>query len=358
MYLSLQMFNKYYIIMYYNIYRLNKQEWRNKMKGKKIIKLAGAAVAACLSILLVSDVSKADNPIIQNVYTADPAPMVSGDTLYVYTSHDEDETIDNFYTMDDWKCYSTKDMVNWTDHGTILSYSDFSWAKKNSAWAGQCVERDGKFYYYVPLNEKSGATVIGVAVADSPTGPFTDPIGKPLVKGGSGNIDPTVFIDEDGQAYMYWGNPNLKCVKLKDNMIETEGDIITWNLEGKGLSEEEIADMQKQFGVSNSPTRRPTLFEEGPWFYRRGDLYYMVYAANGIPERIDYSTSTSPTGPWTYQGMIMDDKYDGKGSGSFTNHPGIADFKGHSYLFYHTGKLPGGSGYHRSMAVEIGRAHV
>ncbi|MCI8363465.1 MAG: family 43 glycosylhydrolase [Eubacterium sp.] len=324
-----------------------------KLKGKKLIKLAGAAVAACLSVLLISDVSKADNPIIQNIYTADPAPMVSGDTLYVYTSHDEDKLIGNFYTMDDWKCYSTKDMVNWTDHGTVLSYWDFSWAKKNSAWAAQCVERDGKYYLYVPLNDTSGATVIGVAVGDSPTGPFEDPLDKPLIKGGSGNIDPTVFIDADGQAYMYWGNPDLKCVKLKDNMIETEGDIITWNFSGNNLSEDQIADMQKQFGVSNDPDRRPTLFEEAPWFYRRGDLYYMIYAANGIPERIDYSTSTSPLGPWTYRGMIMNDKYDGKGTGTFTNHPGIVDFKGHSYFFYHTGNLPGGGGnYHRSVAVE------
>ncbi len=324
-----------------------------KLKGKKLIKIAGAAVAACLSVLLISDVSKADNPIIQNIYTADPAPMVSGDTLYVYTSHDEDKLIGNFYTMDDWKCYSTKDMVNWTDHGTVLSYWDFSWAQKNSAWAAQCVERDGKYYLYVPLNDTSGATVIGVAVGDSPTGPFEDPLDKPLIKGGAGNIDPTVYVDEDGQAYMYWGNPDLKCVKLKDNMIETEGDIITWNFSGNNLSEEQIADMQKQFGVSNNPNRRPTLFEEAPWFYRRGDLYYMIYAANGIPERIDYSTSTSPLGPWTYQGMIMNDKYDGKGTGTFTNHPGIVDFKGHSYFFYHTGNLPGGGGnYHRSVAVE------
>lgn len=339
--------------MYYNIYRINKQEWRNKMKrkGKRLIKAAGTLVAACLSVLLLSDVSKADNPIIQNVYTADPAPMVYGDTVYVYTSHDEDNTIGNFYTMDDWKCYSTKDMVNWTDHGTVLSYSDFSWAKKNSAWAAQCVERDGKFYLYVPVNEKSGASVIGVAVADSPTGPFTDPLDKPLIKGGG--IDPTVFVDEDDQAYIYWGNPDLNCAKLKENMIETDGDTITWKLSGQNLSEDKIADVQKQFGVrTGSKDYRWTLFEEAPWFYRRGDLYYMIYAANGIPERIDYSTSTSPTGPWTYQGMIMNDKYDGKGSGSFTNHPGIIDFKGHSYFFYHTGKLPGGSGYRRSVAVE------
>lgn len=324
-----------------------------KLKGKKLIKVAGTLAAACLSVLLLSDVSRADNPIIQNIYTADPAPMVSGDTLYVYTSHDEDELFNNFYTMDDWKCYSTKDMVNWTDHGTILSYSDFSWAQENSAWAAQCVERDGKFYLYVPLNNKNKASVIGVAVSDSPTGPFTDPLDKPLIQGGAGNIDPTVFIDEDGQAYMYWGNPDLKCVKLKENMIETDGDIITWNFSGKNLTEDQIADMQKQFGVSNNPNRRPTLFEEAPWFYRRGDLYYMIYAANGIPERIDYSTSKSPLGPWTYQGMIMNDQYDGKGTGTFTNHPGIVDFKGHSYFFYHTGNLPGGGGnYHRSVAVE------
>ena len=125
------------------------------MVKNKWIKLMGETVAACLAVLFVPNVSRADNPIIQNVYTADPAPMVYGDTLYVYTSHDEDELIDGFYTMDDWKCYSTKDMVNWTDHGTVLSYSTFEWAKKNSAWAGQCVERDGKFYYYVPLNDKT-----------------------------------------------------------------------------------------------------------------------------------------------------------------------------------------------------------
>lgn len=94
------------------------------------------------------------------------------------------------------------------------------------------------------------------------------------------------------------------------------------------------------------------MYEEGPWFYKRGEHYYMIYAANGIPERIDYSMADSPLGPWEYKGMIMDDNVDGKGTGSFTNHPGVIDYKGHSYLFYHTGKLPDGGGYHRSVAVE------
>ena len=322
-----------------------------KRLGEELVKIIGFAIVACFVMLLVPSISLADNPIVQNLYTADPAPMVYNGRMYVYTSHDEDNSTN--YTMNDWKCYSTTDMVNWTDHGTVMSYQDFSWARENSAWAGQCIEKNGKFYYYVPLKDKSdNANVIGVAVGDSPMGPFTDPIGKPLVKGGWGNIDPTVFIDDDGQAYMYWGNPNLRAVKLKDNMIETEGEIKEWKLTGDDLSEDYIKDMQAQFGVTNNPDRRPTLYEEGPWFYKRGDLYYMVFAGNGIPERVDYSTSTNPMGPWTYRGMIMNSSYNGKGSGSFTNHPGVIDYRGHSYFFYHTGKLPGGSGFTRSVAVE------
>lgn len=337
------------------------------MKKNLLLKKVISITLVCsLLALMIPQQSLAVNPIVQDIYTADPAPMVSSDgRIYVYTSHDEDELIDNFYTMNDWKCYSTADMVNWTDHGTVMAYDTFDWACENSAWAGQCIERDGKYYYYVPLGLKTNrwATVIGVGVSDSPTGPFEDAIGKPLVSIGSGNIDPTVWIDDDGQAYLYWGNPDLKAVKLKDNMIETDGEVKVWKLKGQDLTEEEVSDIQEQFGTQskfdfekNKETSdyniRPTLFEEGPWFYKRDNLYYMVYASNGIPERVDYSTSTSPLGPWKYVGMIMNDKYDSKGTGSFTNHPGIIDYRGHSYFFYHTGKLPDGSGYHRSVAVE------
>lgn len=324
-------------------------------------------------------VIKATNPIVQDLYTADPAPMVCSDgRLYVYTSHDEDETVNGFFTMNDWKCYSTTDMVNWTDHGTILGYNEFSWAKPNTSWAGQVVERNNKFYYYVPISAKNGTTAIGVAVSDSPTGPFVDPIGAPLVGPAPNYIDPTVFIDDDGQAYLYWGNPDLFCVLLNDDMIsyDTDKGIIRWDLEtndykelanitdkasiSNGSYNENVSDAckdaQAQFGigtrVDNGKVRRPTLYEEGPWFYKRNDHYYMIYAANGIPERIDYSMADSPLGPWVYKGMIMDDNVNGTGTGSFTNHPGIVDYKGHSYMFYHTGKLPDGGGYHRSVAVE------
>ncbi len=297
---------------------------------KKVCKIAALLSAITL---FIPTVSYADNPIVQTLYTADPAPMVYNDTCYVYTGHDEDTLVNNFFTMNDWRCYSSTDMANWTDNGSPLSYSSFSWAK-GDAWAGQCIQRNGKFYYYVPLTPKTGGTAIGVAVSDSPTGPFKDPLGKPLVSTGSGDIDPTVYIDDDGQAYLYWGNPNLYYVKLNQDMVSYSGSIV------------KVPLTTASFGT-RSKTDRPTTYEEGPWFYKRNSLYYMVFAGGPISEHIGYSTSTGPTGPWTYRGKIMPTQ-----GSSFTNHPGVADFKGNSYFFYHNGALPDGGGYHRSVCVE------
>jgi|CZCB01.1.fsa_nt_gi arabinoxylan arabinofuranohydrolase len=276
-----------------------------------------------------------NNPIIQTNYTADPAPMVYNGRVYLYTTHDEDGA--TWFTMNEWRCYSSADMVNWTDHGSPLHYTDFEWAR-GDAWAGQCIERDGKFYFYVPISKKGGWNAVGVAVADSPTGPFEDPLGHPLVETGTGDIDPTVFIDDDGQAYLYWGNPYLWYVKLNEDMISYDQEV--------GIVQVELTP--EGFGLrEGGDPKRPTLYEEGPWFYKRNGLYYMVYAASGIPENIAYSTSPSPTGPWTFRGIIMPTQ-----GTSFTNHPGICDFKGRSYFFYHNGALPGGGGFTRSVCVE------
>jgi len=272
----------------------------------------------------------AQNPIVQTLYTTDPAPMVYNDTVYLYTGHDEDNS--TWYVMKDWRCYSSTDMVNWTDHGSPLSLGTFSWAKSD-AWAGQCVPRNGKFYWYVPVTKKTGGSAIGVAVSNSPTGPFVDAIGSPLIA--SSEIDPTVFIDDDGQAYLYWGNPDLYYVKLNENMISYTGAIV------------KVPLTQAGFGVRTGDATRITQFEEAPWLCKRNNLYYMLYAAGGIPEFIGYSTSLSPIGPWTYQGTIMPAQ-----GGSFTNHEGIVDFKGKSYFFYHNGALPGGGGFDRSVCVE------
>jgi arabinoxylan arabinofuranohydrolase len=280
--------------------------------------------------------SKAQNPIVQTIYTADPAPIVHNDTLFLYTGHDEDKS--TWFTMKDWRCYSTTDMVNWTDRGAPLSVETFSWANKD-AWAGQCIFRNGKFYWYVPLNQSNGkGMAIGIAISTSPSGPFSDAIGKPLVHSGNGDIDPTVFIDDDGQAYLYWGNPYLKYVKLNEDMTSYSGEVITVPLNKEGF--------HVRFKDSD---KRPSAYEEGPWLYKRKALYYLLYAAGGVPEHLAYSTAPTATGPWTYRDTIMTVITKG---GAFTNHPGLVDYKGKSYMFYHNGALPGGGGFNRSVAVE------
>jgi len=289
-----------------------------------------------LLIILIARISASgQNPIIQTIYTADPAPMVYKDTLFLYTGHDDDKS--TWFTMKDWHIYATTDMVNWTDKGVGLSLKTFDWAVKD-AWAGQCIYRNGKFYWYVPVNAKGLGMSIGVAVSEKPTGPFKDALGKPLIHSGNGDIDPTVFIDNDGQAYLYWGNPYLKYVKLNEDMISFSGDIMTVPLTKEGFSTR-----------SKGADKRPSEYEEGPWLYKRNDLYYLLYPAGGVPEHLAYSTAPSATGPWTYRDTIMAII---KKGGAFTNHPGLIDYKGKSYLFYHNGALPGGGGFTRSVCVE------
>ncbi|HYQ62519.1 glycoside hydrolase family 43 protein [Actinophytocola sp.] len=291
-----------------------------------------AWLVAVMGLLAPSPVTaSADNPIVQHIYTADPAPLVHNGRVYLYTGHDEDGSTN--FTMREWRVWSSADMVNWTDHGSPLNLASFSWASAN-AWAGQTVYRDGRFYWYVPTtNRATGRMAIGVAVSDSPTGPFHDAIGRPLVE--NGEIDPTVFVDDNGQAYLYWGNPNLWYVRLNADMVSYSGGPTQIPLTTSG------------FGTRTGNASRPTLFEEAPWVFKRNGLYYNVFAARCCSEFIAYSTAPGPTGPWTYRGTVMPTQ-----GSSFTNHAGIVDFKGGSYFFYHNGALPGGGGYTRSVAVE------
>jgi arabinoxylan arabinofuranohydrolase len=290
--------------------------------------------------LLFPFLNFAQNPIVQTMFTADPAPMVYNDTLFVYTTHDE-QTTSNFFTMYDWQLFSTTDMVNWTAHGTVASLADFTWANQdNGAWAPQCIERNGKFYLYCPLHGNG----VGVLVADSPYGPFSDPLGKRLIDSNHiwDDIDPTVFIDDDGQAYLYWGNPGLSYIKLNEDMISYDRSIGNNGIVALEMTSEAFGE--RVGGEGNHTTN----YEEGPWLFKRNDLFYMVYAAVGIPEYIAYSTAPTATGPWTYKGIIMS-THPGL---AFTNHPGIAEYKGNSYFFYHSATLPGGGGFNRSVCVE------
>ncbi len=243
-------------------------------------------------------------PIIQTKYTADPAPYVHGDTVYLFTTHDEDGA--SGFMMKDWLLYTSTDMVNWQDHGAVASLKDFKWYKgDNGAWAEQVIERNGKWYMYCPIHGNG----IGVLVADSPYGPYKDPLGKPLVwqKEHWDDIDPTVWIDDDGQAYMYWGNPNVYYVKLNEDMISYSGEI----------------------------NKLPKIkdYQEGPWFWARKNAngakkYYLAFASTCCPEGIGYAMSDSPEGPWEYKGHIMNHTPQTRG-----NHPGICEYKGKSYCF-------------------------
>lgn len=287
--------------------------------SKILLLCSGCGLLNCLNV-------NAQRPIIQTKYTADPAPMVYNDTVFLYTTHDEDDA--EGFKMQDWLLYTSTDMVNWTDHGVVASLKSFDWVKRdNGAWAEQVVERNGKFYMYCPIHGNG----IGVLVSDSPYGPFKDPLAKPLVwqKEHWDDIDPTVFIDEDGQAYMYWGNPNCYYVKLNEDMISYSGDIVK-------LKE------------------TPEHYQEGPWFYKRNGHYYLAFASTCCPEGIGYAMSDSPTGPWKTKGYIMRPTERTRG-----NHPGIMDYKGKSYVFglnYDLLKLETNTHYERR-SVSVAEMH-
>ena len=290
--------------------------------------------------LVAATAAVAQNPFVQTWFTSDPAPLVAGDRMYVYTGHDEDNA--DFFWMQEWRVYSTSDMVNWQDHGSPLALESFSWAD-DRAWASQCIERDGKYFWYICAHSKiSNGMAIGVAVSDTPTGPFRDAIGKPLFENGSwDHIDPTVMIDDDGQAWLMWGNPQCYYLKLNRDMISYSGELGRLDMTEEAFGGPIMSKREKGKTYKDS-------YVEGPWLSKRNGVYQLLYAAGGVPEHISYSTAPNPIGPWTYAGEIMplsDTK-------SFTNHCGVADFKGHSYFFYHTGKLPGGGGFGRSVAVE------
>ena len=286
-------------------------------------RLAIAAFASAISSTAASQAETAplpgSNPIIRDLFTADPAPLVVGDRLYLYVGHDQ-ATRDEMFNMREWLVYSTTDMRHWTAHGPVMRVSDFRWASRD-AWASQVIRRNGRYWLYAAVehDDTHPGKAIAVAVSDSPTGPFVDARGSALItnemtpRGTHSweDIDPTVFTDDDGTTWIAWGNRQCYIARLKPNMIEIDGPII------------EIT---------------PPHFEEGPWLHRRGNLYYLVYASldrsTHRDERISYSTAPSITGPWTYRGELT-----GSGRNSFTIHPGIAEFKGHSYLFLHNADL-------------------
>ena len=267
------------------------------------------------------------NPLVRDKFTADPAALVHNGRMYVYAGHDEAATSQNQYVMDEWLCYSSADLATWTEHPVPLRVSSFGWARAD-AWASQVVERNGKFYWYATVDHRTvPGKAIGVAVATAPTGPFVDARGTALVTTAMttavnsffDDIDPTVLVDDSGQAYLYWGNTACYYAKLKANMTELDGPIQTISL---------------------------PQFTEAPWVHKRGKWYYLSYAT-GFPERIAYAMSRSPEGPWQYKGILNE-----LATNSNTNHQALLDFKGKWYFVYHNGALPTGGDFRRSVSLD------
>lgn len=270
-----------------------------------------------------------NNPVIKDKFTADPAALVYNDTVFLYTGHDEAEVEGRFYQMNEWLVFSSTNMVDWQEHPVPLRIADFAWAK-GDAWASQAIERDGKFYWYVSVEHATiPGKAIGVAVADHPTGPFRDAIGQALVTNDQttatdifwDDIDPSVFVDDDGQAYLFWGNTKAYYARLKPNMIELDGSI------------------QVIEGLPH--------FTEAPWIHKRGDWYYLSYAYQ-FPEKTAYAMSRSIHGPWEYKGILNE-----LAGNSNTNHQAIIEYRGKSYFIYHTGGLqPFGGSFRRSVCID------
>jgi beta-xylosidase len=269
--------------------------------GAGIARAADGSASASASGMPVATTTRPHNPILPDFY-ADPSARVFDGKLYIYPSHDA-AGARNWKGMVDWHVFSTEDMVHWTDHGVAFGLKDISWAD-TEAWAPDCIAHNGKYYFYFPAGGQ-----IGVAVSDSPTGPFKDALGKPLIRRNEAGIrymiDPCVFIDDDGQAYLYFGGAGqLGVVKLEEDMITRDGPIQRLDMPG---------------------------FYEGVWIHKRRGLYYASYPTRPHGHQANvmvYSMAKSPLGPFEYKGEILDNH-------SLNVHGSITEFKGQPYLFYH-----------------------
>lgn len=289
------------------------------------------------------------NPVLGDgtYFSADAAPLSADGRLYIYTGHDVPTEEVGGFVMYDYGVFVTPDPASgdWDLYAHNLDPDNvFDWATGNRAYAGHAVRGlDGRYYWYVPVEWKNSEVpnpmAIGVAVSDGPLGPWKDPIGKPLVSwvdvfgeqnSGQEVIDPHLFINDDGTIYLYWGSWGVtRVVKLKDTMSEMDGEIITMT----GLD----------------------AFFEAPWVFKRNGLYYLVYdwkrggskwTPSNYQAAIGYATSSSPTGPWKFEGIIL------SGTSSTTVHPSVIEHDGRWWITYHTKDGKTGGHFRRTVAID------
>jgi len=267
-------------------------------------------------VSVLTNITVGQNPVIRNMFSADPSARVFGNKVYLYPSHDifatDSKGRKGWFCMEDYHVYSSENLTDWKDEGMIVTQNKVPWVMPDSysMWAPDCIERNGKYYFYFPTAPKDTIAYgrgfrIGVAVSDHPAGPF---VPQPLPIQNVRGIDPNVFIDKDGQAYLYWSAGNIYGAKLKENMLELDSEVDTLGvLPAKGL-------------------------KEGPYMFERNGIYYLTYPhVENKTERLEYATGSHPLGPFTFAGVIMDESP----TGCWTNHHSILPFNNQWYLFYH-----------------------
>ncbi|MET0636888.1 MAG: family 43 glycosylhydrolase [Chitinophagaceae bacterium] len=273
-------------------------------------------ICVLICLFYLCNYSIAQNPIIRDQFTADPTARVFNDRVYLFPSHDilakPGQGRPGWFCMEDYHVFSSDNLTDWTDHGMIVTQNKVPWVRPESysMWAPDCIFRNGKYYFYFPSMPRDTTANgrgfnIGVAVATKPEGPYVPEITP--IRGVKG-IDPNVFIDDDGQAYLYWSQGNIFGAKLKENMLELDSEVKTLGeLPVKGL-------------------------KEGPFVFKRNGIYYMTYphVENKI-ERLEYAIGDNPLGPFRVTGVIMDESP----TGCWTNHHSLVPFRNQWYLFYH-----------------------
>ena len=284
----------------------------------------------------------AQNPIIRDQFSADPTARVFNNKVYVYPSHDivpPEGQRQDWFCMEDYHVFSSENLTDWTDHGVIVTQNKVPWVRPDSysMWAPDCVERNGMYYFYFPSAPKGGMGFgVGVAIADSPEGPF---VCEPEPIKGINGIDPCVLLASDGNAYIFWGNG--RCAKLKDNMKEIADDTpkekVKW-----GEREFEMYGVNCLKGLPNRQA-------EGPFAFEYNGNYYLTYPyVRENTEVLGYAMSKNPMGPYEYKGLIMAEHE----NGCWTNHHSIINYKGQWYLFYHHNDFSPRDDKRRSVCIE------
>ena len=302
-------------------------------------------------------------PLIKEIYTADPSAHVFNGRIYIYPSHDVESNVpqDDLGSHFDMKDYHVLSMDSIggpvTDHGVALDIKDVAWAGKQM-WAPDAAFADGKYYLYFPVKDKEGVFRIGVGVSSSPTGPFKA-APKPIF--GSHSIDPAVFQDSDGNFYMYFGGIwGGQLQRWASGKYDANGSKTDLQKDNEPALRPKVALLKKDMTSFNGAVKEVSIVDKGgkellggdhdrrffeaSWVHKYNGKYYFSYST-GDTHFIAYAVGDSPWGPFTYQGVILNPVV------GWTNHHSIVEIKGKWYLFYHDSQLSGGQTHLRSIKV-------